>query len=443
MKVAALVPIKVHSRRVPFKNFLPLAGRPLCQYIFETLTDVPGVDVIYCYCSRPEILEFLPEKVAFLARPPYLDGDEILGGELFRYAVERIDADVILQTHATSPLVTAASIEKGLAAMREGACDSALAVQRIQAYSWYDGARLNYDAKNMLQTQDIKPVFVETGGFYIFSRRDYLETGSRVGARPHLVEVDEIEAVDVDDPIQFEIAERLMASRSNSIFPRPHFMTLHKLGAVPGEFRHVSFDLDGVLINSIGVMETAWGAVKQELGLPQPFSAYAAHIGIPFNEILANIGVPSELFGRVFEVYDAASRANIENIALYDGVVDILREIKARGLKTTVVTSKPERRTRQILDRFELASYFDAVVCADDAEVKRGKPAPDSLMLACVRVGGIPRETVYIGDTAVDQAAAANAGTSFYAAGWGYGVFEDKKVVSVEKPADLLGFLSM
>ena len=62
MKVAAVVPMKLNSRRLPGKNIKSFTGGwPLCWYILSTLLEVEGIDQVYVYCSSPEIQDYLPE----------------------------------------------------------------------------------------------------------------------------------------------------------------------------------------------------------------------------------------------------------------------------------------------------------------------------------------------------------------------------------------------
>lgn len=208
--IVALVPLKLKSRRLPNKNFLRLGDRPLSYHIFKTLTELDVIEKVCCYTSQPQVLGLLPKDVELLMRPKRLDGDGVKANELFKYAVENIDADIVVICHATGPFVKKESIAKGIDAVLSGKYDCAFSVQRNQTYSWFDGVPLNYDPNDMAQTQDVKPVYVETSGFYIFRKSDYLRNHTRIGSSPFLVEVDFKEAVDVDDPSDFSLATLLL-----------------------------------------------------------------------------------------------------------------------------------------------------------------------------------------------------------------------------------------
>jgi len=79
-RVVAFVPIKMNSQRLPYKNILPIAGRPMCRYIFDSLLEVNEIDTCYVYCSDAVIQDYIPEGIRFLKRDRSLDADLVKGG---------------------------------------------------------------------------------------------------------------------------------------------------------------------------------------------------------------------------------------------------------------------------------------------------------------------------------------------------------------------------
>src|SRR5690554_6104230 len=118
--IAALVPLKLNSRRLPNKNFMRLGDYPLAYHIFNTLLDVDIIDNVYCYSSQSQILDLLPYGVDFLVRPSRLDGDEVKANELFLYAINKLDAEWIVLCHATAPFLSTKTIEIGLEKVLSG-----------------------------------------------------------------------------------------------------------------------------------------------------------------------------------------------------------------------------------------------------------------------------------------------------------------------------------
>lgn len=211
MKVVAFVPIRLNSKRVVGKNLKLLGEKPLLQYILETLVQVPQISEVYVYCSQESILPYLPEKVKFLKRDESLDGDETLGQEIYDAFTKKVDADVYMLAHTTSPFIKAETVGNALDKVLDEGYDSSFSAQKIQTFTWYKGAPLNYDLKEIPRTQTIEPIFVETSAFYIFRREVWTEKHQRVGDNPYMAVVDTIEGVDIDNPEDFEFATKIVA----------------------------------------------------------------------------------------------------------------------------------------------------------------------------------------------------------------------------------------
>ena len=210
MKVVAFVPIRLNSKRVIGKNLKILGGKPLMQYILETLVKVNNIDEVYVYCSSEEVIPYLPEGVKFLKPSTALDCDETLGKEIYEAFVKDVDADVYMLAHTTSPFIKVETIENAIDKVLNGGHDSSFSAQKIQTFTWYNGAPLNYSLKEIPRTQTIEPVYVETSAFYIFRREVWTELGQRIGNTPHMAIIDQIEGIDIDYPEDFEFAQKVL-----------------------------------------------------------------------------------------------------------------------------------------------------------------------------------------------------------------------------------------
>ena len=213
MKVVAFVPIRLNSKRVVQKNLKLLGGKPLLCYVLDTLTKVGNINEVYAYCSSDSIMQYCNPKVHFLRRPDWLDGDEVLGKDIYNEFVNTVDADVYVLAHTTSPFIKVSTIETALKQVTGGQYDSAFSAEKFQTFAWYEGKPLNYQLKNIPRTQTIEPVYVETSAFYIFRREVWKEQGQRIGSNPYMAVVDKIEGVDIDWPEDFEFAEKIIAQQ--------------------------------------------------------------------------------------------------------------------------------------------------------------------------------------------------------------------------------------
>ena len=209
-RIVAVVPIKLNNRRLPQKNTRSFTnGQPLCTYILNTLLTVEGLDGVFVYCSNPQIQTYLPDGVTYINRPKDFDTDTTsMSDILFRFAQD-ISADIYLMTHTTAPFIKKKSIEEGLNAVIKDGYDSAFAAKKLQDFLWSNGRPMNYSLENIPRTQDLPALYEETSGFYIYTAETIRKHHRRIGERPYIVEVGEIEAIDIDEEEDFVIADAL------------------------------------------------------------------------------------------------------------------------------------------------------------------------------------------------------------------------------------------
>jgi CMP-N-acetylneuraminic acid synthetase len=207
----AIVPIKRNSTRLPNKNFLDFNGKPLLNYIFDTLQKTSIFEEIFCYTSDNTIIDLLPTGVKILPRDSRLDLDATSHEELWMPAIEKMPRySSILMTHATSPLLSIESIRTAHAIFDDGSYDSVFGVQEIQSFVWFDGKPLNYKLGAVPPTQTLSPIHKETSGLYFFRREGFLRSQSRIHGRAKPFVLSDIESIDIDTWIDFKIAESLI-----------------------------------------------------------------------------------------------------------------------------------------------------------------------------------------------------------------------------------------
>lgn len=207
MKVVSLIPIKLNNQRLPGKNLMDLNGRPLCDYIFQTVSGIDEIDEKYVYCSDEVIKKYIPKPLQFLKRDTCLDTFETKGTDILSHFLKDIQADIYVLTHVTQPFTKADSIRLALSKVISGQYDSAFSAVEIQDYCWYQGKPLNYNLDNLITTQNLEPVYMETGAFFIFKREVFEQTGRRIGKNPYMFLVDQFEKIDIDTAEDFQLAE--------------------------------------------------------------------------------------------------------------------------------------------------------------------------------------------------------------------------------------------
>lgn len=215
MKIVAFVPIRLNSKRVIGKNLRLLGGKPLMSYILSTLVKVKSIDEVYVFCSKEEIVKYLPVGVKFIKRPDYLDRDETLGKEIYEEFVKNVNADIYILAHTTSPFIKQSTIEMALDKIINGGYDSAFSCEKVQTFTWFNQKPLNYDLKEIPRTQVIEPVYIETSAFFMFKHNIWSVHKQRIGFNPYMALVDKIEGVDIDWPEDFEFAEKILEVYNN------------------------------------------------------------------------------------------------------------------------------------------------------------------------------------------------------------------------------------
>lgn len=207
MRTTAIMPIKLNNERCPGKNIRLLGGKPLLHYELDTLKESHLCNSINVFCSSPEIISFLPEGVNFVKRPEYLDLPSSNFTQIFESFMALYEADIYVYAHATAPYITLDSMKACIMAVQSEEYDSAFCAVKLQDYLWQDGKPLNFDPSNLPRTQDLAPIYQETSGIYVFTREVFAEHHRRIGVNPYIREVTFREAIDIDTPEDFSLAE--------------------------------------------------------------------------------------------------------------------------------------------------------------------------------------------------------------------------------------------
>lgn len=218
-RIVALVPMRHQSERVPGKNYRLFDGRPLYHHIINTLLGCPLISGIMIDTDSPFILEDAARNfpsVHLIERPVHIRGGDVPMNTILLHDVMQIEADWYLQTHSTNPLLRSETVTAAINTFfsKLPEYDSLFSVTRMQTRFWDDKGRpLNHDPNILIRTQDLPPIFEENSNIYIFNRQNLEQRKNRIGQRPLMFEIDRIEAVDIDEELDFKIAEFLWKQR--------------------------------------------------------------------------------------------------------------------------------------------------------------------------------------------------------------------------------------
>ena len=182
----------------------------------------------------------------------------------------------------------------------------------------------------------------------------------------------------------------------------------------------VFFDLDGTLTDSgEGIINCATLALKH-FGLPVPSrEEMGVFVGPPLDKTFVTFGVPEEKTQEAIDVFRSRYlvEGKFENTP-YPGIHDLLRRLQEQGHRLFVATSKPETTAVEILNKFELAPFFE-VICGATFDGTRVHKA-DVIAYLLGKIGS-QEHVVMVGDTEFDVLGAAAHGIQTIGVSWGYG----------------------
>lgn len=182
------------------------------------------------------------------------------------------------------------------------------------------------------------------------------------------------------------------------------------------------FDLDGTILNTLDDLADSLNHVLDGHGFPQrTLEEVRCFVGNGIHKLIERAvpkGASPTQIETVYQSFTAYYGEHCKDKTQpYDGIPGVLRELKARGLKTAVVSNKADFAVQELIVRY-FDGLFDAAA-GEKAGVRR-KPAPDSVNAVLHQLNIAPENAVYIGDSDVDIETAENAGMPCLSVTWGY-----------------------
>lgn len=244
MKTLAFIPARCGSQSIPLKNIKPFCGKPLLYWSAKALQDTPSVDqvIIATDCDEIEetVLRFEFSKLQVYRRKSQnatnTASTESVMLEYIEHAQLSDDQTFIL-VQATSPLVESKDFIQAMKLYQQA--DSLLSCVRVKRFYWNDkGEPLNYDYRNRPRRQDFDGQLMENGAFYINSVGNVIRDQNRLSGKVAVYEMPIYTEVELDEPDDWMIAEKMM---QKYILPNHTRKTKIKL---------LLTDVDGVLTDA-------------------------------------------------------------------------------------------------------------------------------------------------------------------------------------------------
>ena len=223
MKKIAFIPVRGGSKSIPKKNIKIFCGKPLIYWNLIELENCDQVDEIVVASDSEDIIsvveEFKFSKVVVYRRSNENAQDhstsESIMLEYINFA--KLDlSDVFMLVQATSPFTKSNDFSNGLKMMNS--YDTVFSCAKIKRFIWdKDSNPLNYDFKNRPRRQDFDGTFMENGAFCISLVSDIIKYNNRISGNIGICEMPEYTFVEIDEPEDWIIAERLFLKNNYSL----------------------------------------------------------------------------------------------------------------------------------------------------------------------------------------------------------------------------------
>ena len=211
----------------------------------------------------------------------------------------------------------------------------------------------------------------------------------------------------------------------------------------------IVFDLDGTLLNSLEDLADSANWVLEQHGFPtHPVDAYRYFVGDGVRKLIERI-LPQEertdaRIEQCRQEFVAYYKVHMEDkTSVYEGITELLVELKNRGLKIAVATNKVHIAVKPLMEKYFPEIRFDSMI--GQREGVPVKPAPQIMFDILRETGCEPSEALHVGDTATDMQLAHNAGVTPVGVLWGYRPLKELQEAGakfiIEKPEELLGLV--
>ena len=218
-KTLAIIPARGGSKRVPFKNTRELGGKPLIAWTIEAALKSECIDEVYVSTEDPIIEEVAHTYgCAVLHRPESLAGDHITTGQVVAHAVEALEADgdkfdKVVILHPTSPFRTTEHIDEAIRLYEDGGRKYLASVEMLPE-------KQHWNVGTVEDARTYGPVFKSCSGayailnaaIYIVDCEEIKISMSHVGSPTTAYVMDHKSSIDIDDELDFKLAEMICKS---------------------------------------------------------------------------------------------------------------------------------------------------------------------------------------------------------------------------------------
>lgn len=212
MKVSALIAARSGSMRVKNKNIRPFAGSTLLEVKIEQLKRISTIDEIVVNSNDDEILAIAENAgVKVVRRDPYYASNSVSMSDVYRNMAENMECDIIVYANCTNPIINDQTIYDIIEFYKQHCdqYDSVNSAHLLKEFMFRDNLPINYDLRHQPRSQDLPDINALNFAVNVLSKETMIDCKNVVGCKPYLYNIDQIEATDIDNPIDFFIAEQI------------------------------------------------------------------------------------------------------------------------------------------------------------------------------------------------------------------------------------------
>ena len=211
--ITAVIPVRQGSQRVKNKNFREFSGKSLLEHKIDVIKKLPLENIIINTDSEYAIELAKTHGIEYHKREPYYTSSECTNSEYHEYLAKVTDAENILITQVTAPLITKDTFIEAIDIYNNVNCNSLMSIKKIKEYLWYKNKPINYKLDYAPNSQDLPDYFAPTFGVIIVNKEAMLKSKNFICDKPNFYELTDIEAIDIDTELDFEFAEFLFNKR--------------------------------------------------------------------------------------------------------------------------------------------------------------------------------------------------------------------------------------
>lgn len=209
----------------------------------------------------------------------------------------------------------------------------------------------------------------------------------------------------------------------------------------------VIFDLDGTLLNTLYDLTDAVNWALEKFGQPIcTMEEIRCFVGNGLRNLMKKAvphGEDNPIFEDLFKIFRDYYQSHCNRkTAPYDGILELMKELKGRGVKMAIVSNKIDAGVKE-LNNIHFSEYVDVAI--GEREGIGRKPAPDSVNEALHILGVDKEHAVYVGDSDVDILTAQNAEIRCISVSWGFRdeafLMEHGAGIMIDRPLELLEYL--